>query len=113
MTPLTTVVGSASRTIEETTILGASGFFASRGSLSVDHELLRNLLILLDGAFQNNDYQGIDRSDDIFSARAEARYLINRHAYLTGSYAFRRRNSDAVGQDFTDNTGLVSVRVQY
>ncbi len=113
VTPLTTIVGSASRTIRETTIRGASGFFATRGSLSVDHELLRNLLILLDGSFQNNDYEGITRSDDIFSARAEARYLINRHAYLSGSYRFRRRDSDAVGQDFTNNVGLVSVRVQY
>ena len=113
VTPLTTIVGSASRTIEETTILGASGYFASRGALSIDHELLRNLLILLDGGFQNNDYEGITRSDDIVTARAEARYLINRHAYLSGSYRFRRRDSDAINQDFTDNSGVVSVKLQY
>lgn len=112
VTPLTTVVAAARRTIEETTIAGSSGFFANRGTLSVDHELMRNVLVLLDGGFQRNDYEGIDRQDDIVTAGAEARYLVTRNLYLSGAYRFRNRDSDS-GADFTENAGLVKVGVQY
>ena len=43
VTALTTVKGSVSRTVLETTQSGASGFFNTRVGASVDHELRRNL----------------------------------------------------------------------
>ena len=45
VTPLTTVHGGIVRRVEETTAAGTGGFFATRYSLSADHELLRNLLL--------------------------------------------------------------------
>lgn len=112
VTPLTTITANASRTIEDTTIVGASGLFRNAFGLSVDHELLRNLILGVDGRFSLDDYQDIEREDKNYSAGADARYLLNRNIYLSFAYTFRLRESD-FSADFVENVALVSLRAQY
>ena len=117
VTPLTTVHAGIVRRIEETTqtFAGrrASGFFATRYSVSADHELLRNLLLNANVALTENDYEGLDRTDRIYEAGLSARYLMNRNLYGSIGYKYRQRDRDATLGDDADYTqNLVTVRVE-
>ncbi len=115
VTPLTTVGARVARTIEETTEAGASGYWATAGTLRVDHELLRNLLLNVSGGVTNNDYEGNSRNDYIYRAGIGGRYLLNRYFSATLDYIFTRRDSDdAPGgdQDYTENRFILGISGQ-
>lgn len=112
VTPLTTIRGSITRVVEETIQLGASGYFATVYAASVDHELLRNLLVGATLAFENNDFQGIARDDDIYRAGVYGRYLMTRNLYLSAHYDHDRRDSNVAGADFTRNVFMLRLQTQ-
>jgi len=119
VTPLTTVVGSISRVVRESTtqdaVTGnfASGRYFSTAGLRVDHELMRNVLLGADVSASQDDFEGISRADEIYRAGVDAKYLINRYANIGGIYRFRMRDSDVAGAEFTENLFLLRVQVQY
>jgi hypothetical protein len=119
VTQLTTVTGSISREIRESTtqdpVTGnfASGRFFSTVGVAVDHELRRNVLLGANVSASQDDFQGIDRTDNIYRAGISARYFLNRYANVGGQYRLRMRDSDAAGADFTENQFLLNLRVQY
>lgn len=115
VTRLTTITGSIRRTIEESTLSGASGFFATRVGVSVDHELLRNLLLSGDLHGTRSDYEGIDREDDDIQVGLGAKYLLNRHLYLSLDYSYWQRESSQAGggdRDFKQNRVIVGLETQ-
>ncbi|MFZ5790034.1 MAG: outer membrane beta-barrel protein [Pseudomonadota bacterium] len=112
VTGITTVNASLTRTLAQTIVPGAAGYYSTDAKLSVDHELLRNLLLNVFGEYDNRDYQGINRTDEVWSAGAGAQYLMNRYVWLTGNYRFDQRNSDAGGQDYNRNVFLVGIKLQ-
>jgi len=93
ITGLTTLNALANRTVEPTTIVDAAGILATRFGIRVDHELLRNLILSADLTTVNDDYQGIDREDDVFRAGFAAKYMLNRKLYLYLGYNFERRDT--------------------
>lgn len=90
---LTTVRAIVNRDINETIFEQASGVFTTRVGMIVDHELLRNLLLNLNvfGVFE--DFEGVDRSDDVVELGFGAKYLLNRNLYLSLNYHFQTRDS--------------------
>lgn len=103
VTPLTTVRLEAAATIQETNAAGASGFLDQSVGLSVEHELLRNLLLGAGASFANLDYEGIARTDDVVSAGLSADYAINRNFTIGLGYDYTERDSSAPGLDFSRN----------
>jgi len=100
---LTTVQLSASRLIRSTTIVGAAGITDTGFGLGLDHELLRDLIMSFDVSVNNEDFEGIDRSDDIFSAELEGVYMMNRYLQLHLGISFLNRDtspSDSGGREF-------------
>jgi hypothetical protein len=61
--------------------------------VSLDHELLRNVLLNGNASWETDDWKGIDRTDDIYSIGAGAKYLMNRNLYLGFTWTFQRRDS--------------------
>ncbi len=113
VTPLTTFHAGIVRRVEETTTAGSGGFFATRYSVSGDHELLRNLLLHADVALTENDYEQIDRKDRIYEAGLSARYLMNRNLYASVGYRYAQRERDSVpGDDADYKSNIVTVRVE-
>ena len=113
VTPLTTVHAGIVRRVEETTSIGFSGFFATRYSVSADHELLRNLLLNANVALTENDYKGLDRTDRIYGTGLSARYLMNRNLYASLGYQYRQRERNAtLGDDADYKQNVVTVRVE-
>lgn len=111
-TGLTTVQGFITRTIEETTVIGGSGFFATRFGGSVDHELMRNVLLNGSASLQLNRYEGIDRDDNLYRAATSAKYLLNRNLYFSAGYEYTHRDSDIDGQSFTIHLFLLKLEAQ-
>jgi hypothetical protein len=90
---LTTYTLNVHRVIAESDTLASSAQFGTGGSLNVDHELLRNLILNARVAFEHNKYQNIDRSDDLFAMSGGARYLMNRNFELGLQADYVKRSS--------------------
>lgn len=102
VTPLTTVTFNADSTINET-VTAASGYLSQSVGARIDHELLRNLLLNAKVGYQNDDYTGLNRTDDIVSAGLGAQYLLNRNFSVDVGYDYTNRNSSVFGNDYSRN----------
>jgi hypothetical protein len=112
VTGMTSVVLEASRTIEDVSLTNFNSYIATGGSLTITHELLRNLLIEGDASFQRNSFNGNDtRHDDNSSAGAGLRYFINRNVYSDLYYTFSTRSSTDSTAEYDRN--LVMFRVGF
>lgn len=111
-TGLTTFKASFVRTVEETTLTGASGFFGNIISISVDHELRRNVLLDAYFSFELDDYEGNGREDKYYRAGTHAKWLIRRFVYVSGGYEFTYRDSNFLGQSFRRHLILVKIEGQ-
>ena len=76
-TGLTTVQAGIERSVQQSTLLGASGYFATVYRASVDHELRRWLILSGYGQFRHDVYFGNGRNDKIFGAGIGIRYFMN------------------------------------
>lgn len=95
VTALTTLTALAERVLEDTTIVGVSGIESTRFRLAADHELLRNLILSLAVDTEEEDFQGVDQTDDIRGVSFTLRYLMNRRLHVLGGYRTERRSSNA------------------
>ena len=95
--------------------LNSPGYLRSLVTLSADHELLRNLLLHAEIDYENDDFVGIQRTDDRYDFGVGARYLLNRNLYLGASYTYTKRNSDGSAQTnpFSRNLFLVRLGTQF
>ncbi|MGH8604254.1 MAG: outer membrane beta-barrel protein, partial [Gammaproteobacteria bacterium] len=116
VTTLTTITGRVERTIEDTTFnttvggTPAAGYFRTRYGFIVDHELLRNLLLQASLFGIQEDFAGIDRTDDILLATVGATYLMNRYLDLSIDYGYRDRSSEF--NDYSRNTAMLTLKVK-
>lgn len=116
-TQLTTVGLNGSRTIEESTAPGSQGYISNNIGASIDHELMRNVLLSAAYTHGKDNYKGIDRSDKRDNFSATATYLLNRRVGLFLTYNYLKQDSSgAVGQtgaSFKDNKVIASVALQF
>jgi hypothetical protein len=113
VTELTSVIVQAFRKESPTTQAGASSRVGTGGSVRVEHELFRNILLYGEAGYTNDDFRGTDRTDNRIRAGAGGEYLVNNYVMLFAQYDFEDRESNAAGRDFTRNVVLLGARVQY
>ncbi len=111
VTGLTSIRWFLEGRIQETTQQDASGYLALRTGGSVEHELLRNLLVGGGITVGRDDYEGDNRQDDIFIGLLSARYLINRNFFAGAEFAHRTRTSDT-DDEFSQNVILLRIGAQ-
>lgn len=112
-TRLTTVTAGAQRSVEETTLSGASGADSSTMELGVDHELRRNIILSGDIRYQMIDYDGISREDDVTGGGLGGSYLVNRNFRLSTRYGYATRNSNVTGGDYDTHSIRLQLTAQY
>lgn len=112
-TKLTTVKASIKRDVVETTQVGSPGYLQTNYTASVDHELLRNLIVGGETSVIINEYKGNGRDDDDIRAGVYVRYLMHRHLYLTARYSYERRDSNAAGADYERNLFMLRLETQF
>lgn len=97
------------RTLEESTLAGASGYLNDMISARVDHQLQYNLSVSAYGALSQLDYQGIERTDDLVSAGFGIKYLFIKPFFLVLDYDFLRRDSTDEIADYYRNKVFLSL----
>jgi hypothetical protein len=102
-TGLTTVVLNIENQLIESVMSNSSGYSSTAADLTVDHELLRNLILSAGAGIRYDDFEGISRTDKYFTGRVGADYLWNRYLSLGARYRYLGRDSDASGADFSSN----------
>lgn len=101
--PQTTWHVAVERSIEETTLAGASSYLWTTLSAGVSHKLRPDLSITGSIGMMEADYQGDAREDDFIEAALGLKYELNRHSYLATSYRFLERDSNDDTVDFDRN----------
>ncbi|MEM8987116.1 MAG: outer membrane beta-barrel protein [Pseudomonadota bacterium] len=104
-TPLTSFRLSASRGVDAGVSTASVGRVATEVAAGVDHEVLRNLVLTLEGERGVYDYDAEARTDEIWGAAFRARYLLNPSVYATFETRHDQRRSDLPFRDY-DRTVL-------
>lgn len=112
LTPITTLKLDGQRTIEETITFASPGFIGNVGTFTVDHELLRNLLLNGFVRVSKNQYQDVGRNDTIVGGGVGATYMLNRYAKLSASFSHTNQDSSEDLLNYTQNLALVRLTLQ-
>jgi len=108
-TPLTSVNFTVDRRVRETTLAGASGYVSTRGDIGIHRDLTQELSLNAGASYTDNEYEGVERTDDLISFYANNRYYFTPQIYGGLGYNFLHRDSDQAGQDFFDNRVMLRV----
>ena len=113
-TDLITIRGVAGTTINETTLDDYSTGRAIYGGLGFDYDLADDLIFTSNAVYTAVNFtpqQGFDeRTDDIVHGDIGLIWLINENFSMRADYNHTRRYSSAPGEDYTDNTILLSLK---
>ena len=130
VTPLTSLKGSFSQSVAETTLVvlaptiaptalnpipqaAASASYETNVQLTAEHELLRNVLLTASVGYVRDDYKGIVRVDDTYGGAVGARYLMNRNIRLTADLSYSKRDSNVPGAGYDRVIGIVGATVGF
>lgn len=102
-TRLTTLTLQYETRIDETTLANTAGIEVDALGITIDHELLRNLIVSLGVRSQQEDYVASARDDDISLWSAEATYFINTHLRVSFEFESYALNSSVPSQSFDEN----------
>ncbi|MEM7043392.1 MAG: outer membrane beta-barrel protein [Pseudomonadota bacterium] len=102
-TLLTSIGFSAERSFEATDEGDAASNFVTDFGITIDHELMRSVILNAEAGYQIDDFRGDDREDDIINLGAGLTYWLNRNLSFNAGYDFAERDSNEAGQDYTVN----------
>lgn len=111
ISPLTALRLGAQSAVSETTLRGSSGAITESATVEIQHDLFRNLSIVLGAAALQNSYQGISTRETGFSATARIDYRFTRWLTLRGTYLYQQIDSTVANVSFRGNTFLLGLRV--
>ena len=113
-TELITIRALAATTINETTLDDESTGRAIQGGIGFDYDLADNLIFTSNGTYTRVRYEPAEgfeeRTDNIWQGDAAVIWLINENFSLRTDYVHTRRSSSEAGEDYVDNTVLLSLK---
>lgn len=111
---LTTIQTKIDRVISETVQGSVSGVLSSVAGVTVDHELLRNIILSANAGYMINDYQGGNqRKENIYSAGFNAKYLLNRHFFVKSGFSMSNRSSNIANTNYDYNSAYITLGTQF
>lgn len=113
ITPRLQLIFSASRSVVETTVGGASSAVRLGGEIGAEYDLLRTVVLKADAGFINIDYQGTARSDNLFSAGFGADWRVSRDFTVSPFYDFNFRKTTQVGLGFRSHELGLDARYRF
>ncbi|WP_340117584.1 outer membrane beta-barrel protein [Pelagibius sp. 7325] len=99
----TTVEAFVSRTVQETTLLGASGYLSTGLGASLTQQLRRDLSIDASFSYYQAEYEGVSRDDNTLQAGLGGRYHVTPNIFLDTSYDFVQRDSSDPDEDYDEH----------
>ncbi len=111
-TPLTTISFRAATSFDETNVVGASGTESRSVTLEASHALLRNMTVTGALSYLNTQYVGAPITENTFAATLSADYHLTRNLVATATYTHERLSSTLAGSSFSEDIGMVGLRLQ-
>jgi hypothetical protein len=103
VTRLSTLHFQTRRSVRETIQAGTFGAETTDTSLELEHELLRNLVLVAGGHYTRRRYDGLDRQETLKQFSFGANYLTNRHLQLRLQLVHRQQDANGGGASFDQN----------
>lgn len=113
VTPLTSIRGRASRSVQDTSSPLIAGNTRSDFALSVDHELYRYIIVSGDVGYGHFRPNGVGFSGDEYTVGTGARYLIDRRFSVAANARHSGRSSSSQFLRYQATSASVSLRVQF
>jgi hypothetical protein len=113
MTPLMTVSLFAERSVAEVASPDQEGRLDFSAGAQLDYEILRNLILSLEGAYKNEEFTGTSRTDDIVKLSVRLDYLLSRRFNLGLKYNYIDRASSDPEFDFDKHVVTFNVTAQH
>ena len=111
---LTTVTVQGDRAVLDSGIPGSGGYLSTEGTIRIDHELFRQVILSGSVGYQNNRFNNLDRVDHRIATSAGATYRLNRTASLELRYD--RLDQSSHGADryraYVDNRLMAGVALR-
>lgn len=111
---LVTVTFGAAREVDDAGANGAASYIANNASFAIDYEWRRNIIFGVQADYSEDDYRGIDRTDNRWDARFKADYLVNRGVSLFFDAGHYEQTSDGVqqGREYAIDRALIGIRLR-
>jgi hypothetical protein len=103
----------AEQTVTQTSPTTATTVVARLAQLGVDYEFRRNVIFSVTGAYEQDNFQADVRRDNVFSAEAQTRYLLNRIASVSAYYKYTLRDSNISLFDYDKHQVGLNVTLRY
>jgi hypothetical protein len=100
------------RTVEETTLPGASAYILTSGQLSLRAINTPRFTSGFSLSGSHYDYIGASRSEFVTSTGLWARYWLDKRIYLGADYDFSQRTSNRAGFDYDENRLFLRIGAQ-
>jgi hypothetical protein len=111
-TRLTTIEGTASTSVDETTIVGSSAAIGHSVGIDLSHSLSYNLTARAGASYGHTDYSGLDLHEDRASAQASLEYLLNPNVVLRTGYVYSWYESSQPDSAYDAHTVKVDVKLR-
>jgi uncharacterized protein (PEP-CTERM system associated) len=103
----------AEREVAEMAAQDQEGRLDFTAGAQLDYEILRNLILSLEGAYKNEDFSGIARTDDVIKLSAKLDYLLSRSINFGLAYNYIDRSSSDPIFDFEKHVVTFNVTAQH
>jgi hypothetical protein len=103
----------AEQLVTETSQTSSSGVLANALQLGLDYELRRNVVVSLAGGYESDRFFGQVRKDQVITADASIKYLLNRFGAVALFHRYTARNSDIPAFTFDKNQVGINVTAQF
>ena len=104
---------NAEQLVTETADTSSAGVLANAMQLGIDYELLRNVILSVDGGYETDRFFGQQRKDRVTSTDASIKYLLNRFAAISVFHRYTNRNSDIPAFSYDKNQVGINVTTQF
>lgn len=110
-TRLTTLSLVMARGVNDGALAGSPGYVSSYAGITIDHELRRNLVVSTTFSVGEDQYAGLERTDERFAVSARASYSLNPKLSVKAGWAHARQDSHGAdsGQSYARNAVTVSL----
>jgi hypothetical protein len=92
-TPLLTVTLLAQRKPQDAAFITASGFISSSTSIGADYEVRRNWIASATVGYEKDDFEGVDRHDQVTNLTLTSRYYVTRTIGVGANVIYADRSS--------------------
>jgi hypothetical protein len=113
-TKLTSVMPTLERTVGDTTTVGASGMVHTGLTLTIKHELARNIIVTGFGSASHDEFEGTKSNDYwLYEGGGTVVYSFMPEFYIGGEVKYKTKDAKEEASSFNQTTMMIKLGIQY